>query len=458
MIRLFSLLSTKVARKAQRKGKRCHSTAFQFGKPALLVRRSTFCSASIVATTCLSRKKLRLATKQLQEDIEKTSAEIRSSNRSNLNETGVERAVMQMWEQKIDDHAGKCYEIFCHHWDLRAEKKTSAFVRVALDLLLPRIKRLGQSAAHEASRRHIARGTIGTSPAQWYEASALAICGRWKEKLDIEARDLDVVAASSRAPRANPLFGMQGTGGSTSVRGMWTPLRTAGAQAREMLITAAAEKWGVDKAVCRAEDGQVIHTQTKERLSYGSLAEAAGKLPVPNDVKLKDPKQFRIVGKEMKRLDSPDKTCGRAEFGIDVRQPGMLHAVVARCPVIGGEVASFNADKAKTVRGVKHAVQISSGVAVVADNTWSAMQGRDALEIKWEEGPNASLTSTAIRKMLEEGASKPGGAVARKEGDVTAGLASAAKKIEAVYQAAAARASEEAGWSLKTQSSLWGTP
>jgi isoquinoline 1-oxidoreductase beta subunit len=137
----------------------------------------------------------------------------------------------------------------------------------------------------------------------------------------------------------------------------------------------------------------------------------------------------------MKRLDAADKTCGRAEFGIDVRQPGMLHAVVARCPVIGGKVASFNADKARAVRGVKHAVQISSGVAVVADNTWSAMQGRDALEIKWEEGPNAALTSAAIGKMLEEGAGKPGGAVARKEGDVTAGFASAAKKIEAVYQA-----------------------
>ncbi|HEY5177394.1 MAG TPA: xanthine dehydrogenase family protein molybdopterin-binding subunit [Terriglobales bacterium] len=255
------------------------------------------------------------------------------------------------------------------------------------------------------------------------------------EDLECDWKKIRTVFAPAAKEYANPVFGMQGTGGSTSVRGMWTPLRKAGAQAREMLIAAAAEKWGVDKAVCRAEDSQVIHTQTKERLSYGSLAEAAGKLPVPSDVKLKDPKQFRIVGKEMKRLDSADKTCGRAEFGIDVRQPGMLHAVVARCPVIGGKVASFNAVKAKAVRGVKHAVQISSGVAVVADNTRSAMQGRDALEIKWEEGPNASLTSAAISKMLEEGASKPGGAVARKEGDVTAGFASAAKKIEAVYEA-----------------------
>jgi isoquinoline 1-oxidoreductase beta subunit len=254
------------------------------------------------------------------------------------------------------------------------------------------------------------------------------------EELECDWKKIRTVFAPAAKEYANPIFGMQGTGGSTSVRGMWTPLRKAGAQAREMLIAAAAEKWGADKAACRAEDSHVIHTRTRERLSYGSLAQTAGKLPVPSDVTLKDPKQFRILGKAMKRLDSADKTCGRAEFGIDVRQPGMLHAVVARCPVIGGKVASFNADKAKAMRGVKQVVPISSGVAVVADNTWSAMQGRDALEIKWEEGPNASLTSAAIRKMLEEGANQTGGAVARKEGDVTAGLASAAKKIEAVYQ------------------------
>jgi len=255
------------------------------------------------------------------------------------------------------------------------------------------------------------------------------------EELECGWKKIRTVFAPAAKEYANPEFGMQGTGGSTSVKGMWTPLRKAGAQAREMLIAAASGKWGVDKGVCRAEDSHVINTQTKERLSYGSLAEAAGKLPAPGEVTLKEPKQFRIVGKAMKRLDAADKTCGRAEFGIDVRQPGMLHAVVARCPVIGGKVASFNADKAKAVRGVRHVVRISSGVAVVADNTWSAMQGRDALEIKWEEGPNASLTSAAIGKMLEEGASKPGAAVARKEGDVTAGLANAARKIEAVYQA-----------------------
>jgi isoquinoline 1-oxidoreductase subunit beta len=255
------------------------------------------------------------------------------------------------------------------------------------------------------------------------------------EELECDWKKIRTVFAPAAKEYANPIFGIQGTGGSTSIRGMWTPLRKAGAQAREMLITAASQKWGVDESACRAENNQVINTQTKARMSYGSLAEAAGKLPVPSDVKLKEPAQFRILGKPMKRLDSADKTCGRAEFGIDVRQPGMLHAVVARCPVIGGNVETFNAEKAKTVRGVKHVVQISTGVAVVADNTWSAMQGRDALEIKWAEGPNASLTSAEISKILEEGAGKPGGAVARKEGDVAAGFTSAAKKIEAVYRA-----------------------
>jgi len=255
------------------------------------------------------------------------------------------------------------------------------------------------------------------------------------EELGCDWKKIHTEFAPAAKEYANPVFGMQGTGGSTSVRGSWAELSKAGAQAREMLIATAAEKWGADKSWCRAEDGYVIHTQTTEKLSYGKLAEAAGKLPVPVDAKPKDPKQYRIIGKDMKRLDSADKTCGRAEFGIDVRVLGMMHAVVARCPVFGGKAASFNADKAKAVRGVKNVVQISSGVAVVADNTWSAMQGRDALEIKWNEGANAGLTSAAISKLLADAASKPGSAVARKEGDAGAGLASAAKKIEAVYEA-----------------------
>jgi isoquinoline 1-oxidoreductase subunit beta len=254
------------------------------------------------------------------------------------------------------------------------------------------------------------------------------------EELECDWKKVRTVFAPAAREYANPVFGLQGTGGSTSVRGSRDELSEAGAQAREMLIAAAAEKWNVDKTLCRAENGYVIQSQTKNRLSYGKLAEAAAKLPVPADVKLKDPKEYRIVGKDMKRLDSADKTCGRAEFGIDVRVPGMVHAAVARCPVIEGKVASFNADKAKAVRGVKTVVQISSGVAVVADNTWSAMEGRKALEIKWDEGANASLTSAGISRLLADAASTPGGAVARKEGDAASGIAAAAKKIEAEYE------------------------
>src|SRR3989454_2947412 len=231
----------------------------------------------------------------------------------------------------------------------------------------------------------------------------------------------------------NPIFGMQGTGGSMSIRASWKPLSQAGASAREMLIEAAAQKWGVDKSACRAENGAVINTRTKTRASYGSLAAAAAKMAPPKDVPLKDPQSCKLVGKPTKRLDTPLKTNGRAQFGIDVRVPAMLHAVVARCPVFGGKVATFDDTKAKTVPGVKHVVKVSSGVAVVADNTWSAMEGRRALEVKWDEGPNANLNSAAISKLFAERAGQPG-AVARKEGDAATAFSGAAKKIEAVYE------------------------
>lgn len=231
----------------------------------------------------------------------------------------------------------------------------------------------------------------------------------------------------------NPLFGLQGTGGSTSVRASWEPLLKAGATAREMLIEAAATKWGVEKSECHAERGVVIHAPSKRRLSYGMLADTARQLAPPKNVTLKDPKNYRFVGKATKRLDTPDKVNGLAEFGIDVRVPGMLHAVVARCPVFGGKAASFDATKAKAVPGVRQVLLVSNGIGVVADNTWSAMEGRRALEIKWDEGPNASLSSADISKRFAERADQPG-AVARKEGDAGAAFGTAARKIEAVYE------------------------
>jgi len=235
------------------------------------------------------------------------------------------------------------------------------------------------------------------------------------------------------APVDPASFGHQTTVGSQAIRTTWEPLRRAGAEAREMLIQAAAQQWDVDKGQCRAENGFVINTATNARLSYGALTQAASKLPVPQNVALKDPKQFKIIGKPLKKLDTRDKVLGKAVFGMDVRREGMLYAVMEQCPVFGGKAVSFDASKAKTVPGVKNVVMTSRGVAVIADSTWSAMQGRKLLSVQWDEGAGADVSSASIRQMFVQRASEKG-AAARKEGDVAAGLAKAAKKLSAVYE------------------------
>jgi len=250
------------------------------------------------------------------------------------------------------------------------------------------------------------------------------------EELEADWAKIGIEQAPADPAFANPIFKVQATGGSTSVRGHWEPMRKAGATAREMLIAAAAEAWKVDRSTCRAESGAVIHASGK-KLTFGQLANSAATMPVPAEVTLKEPKDFKLLGKGAKRLDSPGKVNGTAKFGMDVRLPGMLTAVVARSPVAGGKVASFSADKTKAMPGVKHVVQIGSGVAVVANGYWAAKQGRDALEIKWDEGANAALSSADISKAMSESAGK-GGVVARKDGDVSA--ATAAKKLDAVYE------------------------
>src|SRR5712691_6636284 len=253
------------------------------------------------------------------------------------------------------------------------------------------------------------------------------------EELECDWKKVKTEFAPAAPEYFNPLFGLQGTGGSTSVRASWGPLTKAGAAAREMLVAAAAKQWYVDPSACRAENGAVVHTATNKRLSYGALVAEAAMHPVPPGPALKDPKDYKFIGKPVKRLDTPSKVNGKAGFGIDVRVPQMQHAVVARCPVFGGKVQSFDATKAKAVRGVKQVVQISTGVAVVADNTWAAMEGRRALQVAWDEGTNAANSSEAIRKLYLERAGQPG-AIARKEGDVEAALAGAAKKVEAAYE------------------------
>ena len=236
------------------------------------------------------------------------------------------------------------------------------------------------------------------------------------------------------APVDPALYGQQGVYGSQSIRSSWAPLRQAGAAGRAMLVEAAAQKWGVDKAQLQTDNGFVVNPASGARLSYGSLAEAASKLPVTAGVPLKDPKQFRIIGKSIKRLDTRAKVNGTAQFGLDAKVPGMVFAVVARCPVFGGKVASFDPTKAKAVPGVKTVVQVPSGVAVIGENTWAAMQGRKALEIRWDEGPVANVNSAGISKMFAEYAEQPG-AVAKKSGDFEQAFANAAKKVNAVYEA-----------------------
>jgi isoquinoline 1-oxidoreductase beta subunit len=254
------------------------------------------------------------------------------------------------------------------------------------------------------------------------------------EELECDWKKVRTEFAPAALVYFDPAFHMQGTGGSQTIHSCWEPMRKAGATAREMLIGAAAQKWSVDASECHAENGAVVHTVSKRRLTYGSLAVAASQIPAPTDVKLKDSSQFKIIGKPKKRLDTPAKVCGRASFGIDARLPGMLHAAVLRCPVFGGKVATFDATKAKAVPGVKDVVQISTGVAVVADNTWNAMEGRRALVVTWDEGPVAGTSSDSIWKMYAAAAEKPG-VVSRKVGDADAGMASAAQKVEAVYLA-----------------------
>src|SRR6266478_7356 len=253
------------------------------------------------------------------------------------------------------------------------------------------------------------------------------------EELEFDWKKVKTEFAPAAPAYFNPLFGLQGTGGSTSVRSSWGPLTKAGAAARAMLIAAAAQQWYVEPSACHVENGAVVHNATSKRLGYGALVEQAANLPVPANPSLKDPKDYKYIGKPMKRLDTPDKVNGKAGFGIDVRLPNIQRAVVARCPVFGGKVKSFDDSKAKSVRGVKQVLQISSGVAVIADNTWSAMEGRRALQVTWDEGPNAANSSEAIRNLYRAAAEKPG-AIARKDGDADAALASAAKKVEAAYE------------------------
>lgn len=253
------------------------------------------------------------------------------------------------------------------------------------------------------------------------------------EELNVDISQIKVAAAPPGAVYVNSLLGGQLTGGSTSVREGWLKLRVAGAQVREMLIAAAAARWSVDRNLVRAEKGMVYGPKGLKS-TYGELAEAAARMPVPEKPSIKDPKDFKIVGKRTKRVDTPAKVNGTAEFGIDVKLPGMVYASLAQCPVIGGKVKSFDGAKAKASAGVIDVVQINDGVAVVANSWWQAKKARDLLSIQWDEGAGAALSDASVidgtRQALKTGKVLE---ITKPQGDVAAALKGAAKVLEAEY-------------------------
>ncbi|HLQ02741.1 MAG TPA: xanthine dehydrogenase family protein molybdopterin-binding subunit, partial [Burkholderiales bacterium] len=232
-----------------------------------------------------------------------------------------------------------------------------------------------------------------------------------------------------------PGWGIQMTGASTSVRLLYEPLRQAGAAARTMLVAAASQTWDVDPATCRAHRGVVTHPPTGRKLGYGALADRAAKTPVPTKVKLKDAKDFTLIGTPAKRLDTPAKVNGTAQYGIDVRLPGMKIATVAASPVVGGKLVSVDDSKAKQIKGVRQIVRLDDFVAVVADNMWAAKEGLRALALRWDDGPNGSVSTADVVQGLAAAAQTPGVVVRKDGGDAAAAIAAAPRKIEAVYEA-----------------------
>ena len=232
----------------------------------------------------------------------------------------------------------------------------------------------------------------------------------------------------------NPLLaGVQATGNSNAMRAAWQPLRQAGATAKTMLVSAAAKRWNVDPATCRAQSGEVRHEPTGRRATYGELAADAARLPVPENVALKRPEQFKLIGTPAKRLDTPAKVNGTAVYGIDVRPPGVKIATLAQSPVFGGRVKSVDDAAAKAIKGVRQIVRLDDAVAVVSDHMGAAKKGLGALAIEWDDGPHAKLNTEAIAAELEK-ATLNSGAVAQNIGDVSKAMSNAVTKVEATYQ------------------------
>ncbi len=252
------------------------------------------------------------------------------------------------------------------------------------------------------------------------------------EELEADWSRISVESAPVAAVYNHTAMPMQLTGGSSSIPSSWEQMRRVGASGRILLIRAAAQQWGVPESECHAENSQVIHVSGK-KLSYGKLADAAAKLPLPDNVALKLPKDFKIIGKATKRLDTPAKINGSAQFGLDVYLPGVLTVLIARSPVFGGKVKSFDAAEARKVSGVQGVYQVPTGIAVAASGFWPAKTARDLLEIEWDEGPGAALSTSKMRAEFLALANQPG-AVARKDGDIVQGFKKAHKSVSAEYE------------------------
>jgi len=271
--------------------------------------------------------------------------------------------------------------------------------------------------------------TLIVSMAEMGQGVLTSLAQLLAEDLEADWRKVRVEQAPVDAAYNNPVLNIQGTGGSSSVRGFWDPLRKAGATAREMLITAAADSWGVPRVQCHAREGFVHHG--KRKLSYGALASRAAMVPPPAEAPLKDSRHFRFIGKSVPRVDTPDKVNGRARFGLDVKLDGLLTALIAFPPVIGAKLVSFDDARARAVPGVRQVVAVDAGVAVIATGFWAARSGRDALQVKWDTEARPEISSAALREVMQTKLAMAG-VVARHEGDIPA---AAANVLESVYEA-----------------------
>jgi isoquinoline 1-oxidoreductase beta subunit len=255
------------------------------------------------------------------------------------------------------------------------------------------------------------------------------------EELEVGLNQVALMAAPpNNALYASPLLEEQATGGSASIRGDWERLRKAGASARIMLMAAAAEQWNVDPSACRAAQGAVHHDASGRSATYGQLAEAAGRIPVPKDVKLKAPADWTLIGKTQKRLDTPGKVNGATKFGIDIQVPGMKIGTVMAAPVIGGKLLGIDEASAKSVPGVRDVVKLPDAVAVIGDHMWAAIQGLAAADPQWNEGPNAHVNTADIYASMAQASDGDGAKVAKDTGDALKKIADSASKVEAAYQ------------------------